>query len=97
VEMHQNEVIMTPIPEVSISEVATRSDDIERRKPPSSVPAILLGKGFDRQDYADLFRHHKFTAAIRNYRLENVHLDTAAMTLIQEGKRIRETNWRRIW
>ena len=44
------------------------------------------GRDFNRQDYADLFRHHKFTAAIRNYRLENVHLDTAAMISFKRAK-----------
>jgi hypothetical protein len=83
---------MAPVPETSIGQVAVRTDYIERSKPLPS-PVATLGRGFDRPDYADLFRPRSHSANIHNYHLENVHLDTAAMTLFKDGMKIKESNY----
>jgi hypothetical protein len=83
---------MAPVPETSIGQVAARTDFIERSEP-LPPPVATLGRGFDRPDYAELFRPRSHTASIRNYHLESVHLDTAAMTLFKEGMKIRESNY----
>ncbi|WP_159013608.1 DUF563 domain-containing protein [Acidisoma sp. S159] len=83
---------MAPVPETSIGQVAARTNYIERSQPLPS-PVAILGRGFDRPDYADLFRPRLHSANIRNYHLENVHLDTAAMTLFKNGMKIRESNY----
>jgi hypothetical protein len=91
-EIHDARTTMAPVPETSIGQVAARTDYIERSEalPP---PVATLGRGFDRPDYADLFRPRSHSANIRNYRLENVHLDTAAMTLFKDGMKIKESNY----
>jgi hypothetical protein len=83
---------MAPVPETSMGQAAARTDYIERSKPlPSAV--ATLGRGFDRPDFADLFRPRSHSTDIRNYRLENVHLDTAAMTLFKDGTKLKDSSY----
>lgn len=82
--------MVTSLPETTIAESATDTAYFERSEPWVSNASVALGDGF-RQDYADWFGPRDVTATVRNFRLSDVHLDTAAMTLIKEGKRIRET------
>lgn len=84
---------MAPLAETSITAMATRMDDIEQAEPLPSEGEFVLGRGFDRQDYAALFAPRAVSATLRNYRLTDVHLDTAAMTLIKDGCKIKETNY----
>jgi hypothetical protein len=91
-EIHEARTTMAPAPETSIRQVAARTDYIERSEALPS-PVAKLGRGFDRPDYAELFHPRSQSANIRNYRLENVHLDTAAMTLFKDGMKIKESNY----
>jgi Glycosyltransferase 61 len=84
---------MASVPEISIAEASTLTGIIEESAPWKSSVCSNFGRGFERQDYVALFRQRDVTATVRKYRLENVHLDTAAMTLLQDGKKIRETNF----
>jgi hypothetical protein len=90
--MHEARTTMAPVPETSIGQVAARTNYIERSEALPS-PVAALGRGFDRPDYEDLFRPRSHSANIRNYSLENVHLDTAAMTLFKDGMKIKESNY----
>ncbi|MCB8878658.1 glycosyltransferase family 61 protein [Acidisoma cellulosilytica] len=84
---------MPTLAETSIATVAARIGIIEQSVPWNASVSSILGRGFERPDYASLFHQRKVTATVRRYRLEGVHLDTAAMTLIKDGKKIQESNY----
>jgi hypothetical protein len=84
---------VAPYPETSIASVATRVDYIERSEAVVARGGTILGQGFTRADYVDLFAERARSVTLRSYHLENVHLDTAAMTLIKDGSKIKETNY----
>jgi hypothetical protein len=82
---------VTGLPETTIEAAATDTAYFEYSEAWISNASITLGNGFCRQDYADLFGPRDVTAIVRNFRLRDVHLDTAAMTLIKDGKKISDT------
>lgn len=84
---------MAPLPETSITAVAIRMDHVEHSEPLVITGDTSFGRGFERQDYVDLFAARTASATVRNFCLANVHLDTAAMTLIKDGHKMRETNY----
>jgi hypothetical protein len=75
---------VTGLPETTIKAAATDTAYFEYSEAWMSNASITLGKGFSRQDHTDLFGSRDVTAIIRNFRLRDVHLDTAAMTLIKD-------------
>jgi hypothetical protein len=79
--------------ETSIASAAASTDYIEHSEPLAKTGTMIFGRGFVRQDYVDLFKERTVSANLRNYHLDDVHLDTAAMTLIKDGHKIRETNY----
>jgi capsular polysaccharide biosynthesis protein len=83
----------TYVSEKSISDAATRIDYIERSEPLASPGSVELGRGFEQHTDVQFFQKCSVTATIRNYRLENIHLDTAAQTLFHQGSKIKEANY----
>jgi hypothetical protein len=81
------------LPETSIASVATRIDIIERPEPLDPWQGMTLGRGIDRHDCSDQFMGRSVSAGLGNYHLENVHLDGAALTFIQNGSKIKETHY----
>ena len=80
------------IVEVSLAEAAIEVDDIELSVPLSaSNGSITLGRGFERDEDCSVFAQRPITATVRNFRLQDVHFDSAAMTLFHNGKKIRDT------
>jgi Glycosyltransferase 61 len=84
---------VTSLPEITIEEAATDTVYFERSEPWVSNARVTLGEEFFSHGHATSFGLQDATATVRNFRLRDVHLDTAAMTLIKDGKRIRETHY----
>jgi capsular polysaccharide biosynthesis protein len=89
--MNQDRSIHTS--EKSIADAATRVDYIECSERLASPGSVELGHGFEQNADVEFFRQRNATATIRSYRLENIHLDTAAQTLFHQGSKIREANY----
>jgi capsular polysaccharide biosynthesis protein len=83
----------SPLPETSLAEAADTVEVIERAESFVASGHSVFGPGFSELRSQRAFQTIEKTTELRQYRLSQVHLDTACMVLIKNGRKIRETNY----
>ena len=82
-----------PLSETSLAEAADTIEVVERAEPFHAAGHSAFGLGFSGRRSQIAFTAVDRTTEIRQYHLSQVHLDTACMVLIKDGKKTRQTDY----
>ena len=80
-------------PRLPITEAAVEVTCYERSEPFQPSGEVRLGQGFADPGRVSLFAAPANTATIRNFKINDVYLDTRNMLLIKDGRKIPETGY----